>query len=429
MTDTSAQPRRASRRRRLLLFLVIAMVLLLVAYGGLDLWAGYKLRAQVARLEARYGSLNEDTLRLRPVPAADNRARVVRAAAALVIPGADTNKIYQFVSREQSFPVPPDVRAFAEANQAATNLAAEIRTRSQSSWEIEPRDAGNQPDLLEIRTLSTALYATALLEVEAGRADEASKTVISGLAVAASLGQEWMLLPQLVRIAIAVQHFEAVEEVIVRSEPSKAALEEFARWLHESRLPDPMQNGVVGEMKIANGGLETLETGGPRNPDALPDGTSFWTRMPARLVGRPFIRLARLRLLTEVERLLDGQSGPRPRSQSTYPAEFGFWDMPGRLADVYLAAFVRSIETGDMFISALSATEIGVALRRYRLDRGSYPDDLSALSPSYLATVPIDPFTGKPPVYERQGAGFTLHAESGKSSAPIKSALDWKVDK
>ena len=223
MTDTSAQPARASRRRRLLLFLVIAMVLLLVAYGGLDAWAGYKLRAQVARLEARYGSLNEDTLRLRPVPTADNRARIVKAAAALIVREADIAKINGFVGREPQFPVPAEVRAFVEANRSATNMAAEIRTRSQSNWDIEPRNVDTQPDLLEIRTLSNALYATALLEIEAGRADDASEVVMSGLAVAASLGQEWMLLPQLVRIAVGVVHLEAVEEVVVRSRNLRGA--------------------------------------------------------------------------------------------------------------------------------------------------------------------------------------------------------------
>ena len=61
--------------------------------------------------------------------------------------------------------------------------------------------------------------------------------------------------------------------------------------------------------------------------------------------------------------------------------------------------------------SVLGVTEIGVALRRYRLDRGSYPDELSALVPAYLARLPIDPVTGRPPVYARSGAGFTLKAE------------------
>jgi hypothetical protein len=409
--------------------LVVAMVLLLVAYGGLDLWAGYRLRAQIARLEARYGALNEDTLRIRPVPAADNRARVVRAAAALVVPLTDVSKLHRFASRDPSFPIPPEVRAFAESNRPATSLAAEIRTRSQSNWEIEPRDSGTQPNLLEIRALSNALYATALLEIEAGRADEAAKAVISGLSVAASLRQEWMLLPQLVRIAVAVEHFSAVEEVIVWSEPSRSVLEELAQCLRESREPNPMQNGLVGEMKFANGVFETLETGGRRNLDSLPGNALLWTRAPARLLGRPFVRMARVRFLKEIERLLDVQSGPRPRPPSAGYATPPFWDVSGRLAEVFIPGLERAIETGDLFISALSTTEIGVALRRYRLDRGSYPDDLSALAPSYLATVPINPLSGKPPVYARQGAGFTLHAESGMSIAPLKSALDWKVEK
>jgi hypothetical protein len=238
-----------------------------------------------------------------------------------------------------------------------------------------------------------------------------------------------MLLPQLVRIAIAIQQCEAVEEVIARSEPSKAALAEFAHWLRESREPNPMQNGLVGEMKFANGVFETLETGGSRNLDSLPSNSSVWKRTPARLLGRPFVRLARVRFLKEVERLLDVQSGPRPRPPSAGYGSPAFWDLSGRLAEVFIPGLERAIETGDLFSSALSTTEIGVALRRYRLDRGSYPEDLSALSPAYLATVPINPFTGKAPVYTRQGPGFTLHSESGTIPGPLKSALDWKVER
>ena len=175
-----------------------------------------------------------------------------------------------------------------------------------------------------------------------------------------------------------------------------------------------MQNGLVGEMKFANGLFETLETG---------------STGPARLLARPFVRLARLRFLEKVARLLDVQSGPRPRPATVPDARPAFWNVSSRLADMSIPGLERAIETSDMFLSALSATEIGVALRRYRLDRGSYPEDLSALSPSYLAAVPIDPFTGKPPVYARQGAGFTLRAESAKNAAPLKSSLDWTVEK
>jgi len=70
-----------------------------------------------------------------------------------------------------------------------------------------------------------------------------------------------------------------------------------------------------------------------------------------------------------------------------------------------------------------------VALRRFRLDHGSYPDELSALAPAYVASLPIDPFTGRPPIYARRGAGFELHAEGPKNRTPRPPALDWIVEK
>jgi hypothetical protein len=45
----------------------------------------------------------------------------------------------------------------------------------------------------------------------------------------------------------------------------------------------------------------------------------------------------------------------------------------------------------------------------------------------YLARVPIDPFTGRPPTYVRRDAGFTLHAQGGPNLSQVNSALDWAV--
>jgi hypothetical protein len=105
-------------------------------------------------------------------------------------------------------------------------------------------------------------------------------------------------------------------------------------------------------------------------------------------------------------------------------------DLASRRWDsMFTAGLVRAIESGDQFTSELNAAELAVALRRFRLDRGSYPDELSALVPDYLASVPIDPFTGRPPVYTRKGAGFELHAERPKNRTPRPPELDWVVTK
>jgi hypothetical protein len=108
----------------------------------------------------------------------------------------------------------------------------------------------------------------------------------------------------------------------------------------------------------------------------------------------------------------------------------GHRDALGEFYDRFsTAGFERSIEAGDEFASELNIGELAVALRRFRLDAGSYPDDLSALVPRYLPAVPVDPFTGWQPVYVRKGAGFELHPGGPKSSAPRSPLLDWVVPK
>ena len=61
------------------------------------------------------------------------------------------------------------------------------------------------------------------------------------------------------------------------------------------------------------------------------------------------------------------------------------WSWVKQWDSMFSAGLERAIESGDEFNSQLNAAELAVALRRFRLDRGAYPDDLSALVPGYLA--------------------------------------------
>jgi hypothetical protein len=59
----------------------------------------------------------------------------------------------------------------------------------------------------------------------------------------------------------------------------------------------------------------------------------------------------------------------------------------------------------------LDEARIAVALERYRLARGSYPDALAAIVPAYLPALPRDLVTGGPLVYRREGdTGYVLYA-------------------
>ena len=103
---------------------------------------------------------------------------------------------------------------------------------------------------------------------------------------------------------------------------------------------------------------------------------------------------------------------------------------PGVKGDRGPSSLDWAIATGDDYLSELGAAEVAVALRRYRLDRGAYPDELAALVPAYLAELPVNPFTAKPPVYARQATGFTLTAPRSEiHTRAVPPTPEWTVNR
>ncbi|QVL30375.1 hypothetical protein KIH39_16120 [Telmatocola sphagniphila] len=53
---------------------------------------------------------------------------------------------------------------------------------------------------------------------------------------------------------------------------------------------------------------------------------------------------------------------------------------------------------------------IAVACERYRLAKGQWPDQLQEICPEYLETLPLDPFSGKPMLYQRLSDGIAIYS-------------------
>jgi hypothetical protein len=413
--------------RRVLVLLMIGAGAVGLIWIGLDLWSGRRVDREVARLEKRYGRLDGHSLVASPVAAEFNSARFVRAAVALTVRPANTNYGKLLASAtsfdQQTAPSaePEDVRAFVDSNRDAIQLALEARTRHQASWDADYAGGAKVPSLLDLRTLGNALAYAAILDIKRGRDEDASAKVAAGLAVAASLRREPSLISQLIRVAIALQQCEAVRSLITRSEPPPAALETLAQALVDNLETDPMRVALRAELALQNAAFVKLERGEATDIFELGKSPFQFGRL-----GRPFVRLARLHYLHEMERLIDVEGGPRPRPPFPSGPRYARWDWRS-LGSSFFPGLERAVDSGDRHNSVVGVTAIAVALRRYRLDRGSYPDDLSALVPTYLSRLPIDPVTGRPPVYARNGAGFRLRAEPISKEAPSSAAGEWTV--
>ena len=64
----------------------------------------------------------------------------------------------------------------------------------------------------------------------------------------------------------------------------------------------------------------------------------------------------------------------------------------------------------DLARMRLETSKVAIALAAYRVEQGSYPDNLSELCPKYFKTVPEDFFTAKPLDYRRVEKGYILYS-------------------
>ena len=71
-------------------------------------------------------------------------------------------------------------------------------------------------------------------------------------------------------------------------------------------------------------------------------------------------------------------------------------------------------------------TEVALALRLYRKEHGHYPENLQALVPKFLPSVPSDPYDGKPLRYRKLAKGFKVWSIGGncKDDGGVK-VRDW----
>jgi hypothetical protein len=137
---------------------------------------------------------------------------------------------------------------------------------------------------------------------------------------------------------------------------------------------------------------------------------------------------------------------PHQRGQQRTDQELhAIWEMIERhpwrhlLPRVLLPSFTKAGEIAYHGKTMHEATLTVLALQRYRLEHGQYPDDLPILlEAGYLNRLPMDPYGPGPLVYRRVDADFTLYSlgddftDNGGKSAdefePSKSRDPWDTE-
>ena len=435
MNDLSRWVRWRMRSRRLLVILLFTFILVLVVRAVFDVWEGRRLNEEITSLDKRFGRLDDWHIGPPQVARAENRARLLAAAASsLTTSESDLVAALNALRRSPANVTGDQTKAIMQENREAIELAIRAARRPRSNWRIayENFQWTPVPPLSELRQLSKLLAFAAREDTAAGRPDDAAADVTAGFAEAASLRTEPMVIITLVGTAIAVDQVEALQQVLVGGDPSTAALAALASAIDENLVEYPMRPAMIAELKFTRSAWSRLERG-------QIEGLITNKPTPVWMAGvvwlfRPVVRFVARRDLADAASAIDAASTPRSRRAAVVlppRVSDGPWWSPSHrlsLAGLSIEGYWRygfsTLDSADADAAVVRLSAIAVALRRFRLDHGAYPDSLDQVAPTYLKAVPLDPFTDRQPEYARQGAGFELRAQV----PPARRAVgEWRV--
>jgi hypothetical protein len=243
-----------------------------------------------------------------------------------------------------------------------------------------------------------------------GALESARAAIIAGR----SIGDEPLLVSQLVRMACNNLAANNIERALAQGQASDQALDRLQRLLAEEEGTPFLLIGLRGERAGFDGLMSYLEDGKQILPGSVQPGvspqrllrgisgqgagsnplTDAWESVTAHTDARrsrPII----LRMLTESIQV--AQLPPEQRAD-----RFKFLEQQVKSPD--LPAFVRllmpatyKIAESDLRTHAtLRCAIVALAAERFRLANGRWPKDLAELVPAYLKQVPLDPYDGKP---------------------------------
>lgn len=270
------------------------------------------------------------------------------------------------------------------------------------------------PHIQMVADLACLLEADVLLRAHDGDADAAVGSLRALLNCGRAVGDEPLLISQLVRLNSRQRALRSAERVLAQRQLSEAALGELQVLLRREADEPVLYYALRGERAFTDRTLEVTPTASnvtlpmrlrniirdPRNA-----GTQLQFLWPAALT------LLRADVLRGNTRAVEIAKLPSDRWQAEYDALLAESDAkPSR----FVPGFTKSsclvwqrIAEAD---ADLRSTLALVACERYRLGHGRWPESLQSLVPEFLDKVPTDPFDGRPLRYRRLPDGVVIYS-------------------
>lgn len=268
--------------------------------------------------------------------------------------------------------------------------------------------------LQQLRLLAAVYGTQSLVDADAGRIDPAMDSASAILEVAQCIGDEPLLLSQLIRVAIAAIAVGASERALGLGEATPETLAKLqTRFLGETEVPRLVW-ALRGERATMHTLLEKLDSGAVSLNHISGEPASLGQSVGFRVV-RKHIPAQQATLIRHFNAVLVAARLPLGPTR-TDALEVVYKEVLATPFDpehVFLRLFpaVPKLTTADLRVTAsLRCAAAALACERLRLKTGRFPETLAELPKEMLVATPEDPFTGTALLYEKSAEGVKVYS-------------------
>ncbi len=343
---------------------------------------------------------------------------------------AQTNRHSPIVTNE--FPIAPQLQSPAEDVLLALskyNLAIEeLRQASQLPYSRFPLDYDCEspaaillPQIAVMKGCTLVLQLRAIAELHAGQSDKALADVELSLRLTDSIHTEPFLISHLVRIAMLQITLQPIFEGLAEHRWSDAQFVALDAELAKLDFLTDYKFAMRGELGFLSASTDSLmrnrqdlwmvfSQGGvplipPRIYPLIPTGWFYQNQLNcARMVVAYYVPLA------DVSQETVSPAAAR-HADETLRAETKKTTPYNILEKMLLPWLGTVVEKFAHAQASVDLARTAIALERYRLVHGEFPEALDALAPQFIAQVPHDVIGGGPLKYRRTSDGqFVLYS-------------------
>jgi hypothetical protein len=294
-------------------------------------------------------------------------------------------------------------------------LLAEARTMPQFDFAIDPMriDMSDRQVLGGLRGALDLLKFACLHAQAHDDTQQVTESLTSMFALAASTRDEPGMLVAFVRMSLFAHGLKAMKDALSRVELSPSQLMRLETPLHQRLAGDVITPAIEADLASSHEQLQTLDL-----VDVLVQG-----RAMSRLIAQVQTRFAEAFGATEQQPLPPRRTwadqlgmlwvalcpghyelAATEQLDAIIAAYDNLPTITGQESDVSpsVAAFVR---TETQLRASCSTAVAALAVERYRMEHGAWPDSLEDVD----AVIPADPYSGQSLLYKRLNDGVVLY--------------------